>query len=238
MFATDSLYLLMLGSGLLGGAGHCAGMCGPIVAAYTLGLKMPLSRPLRSTALQILYNAGRITTYSIVGGIMGLTGSFSGVVRSIDRFQNLTMAAIGLIMIVLGVANLGIFSLPTAGSARGLVAFISGRVTRVIRFISETHSSGSVYAIGLATGFIPCGLLYTAYIGAAGAGASAAVPVEGFLRGALLLFLFGLGTVPALFFIGELTARRGQWIRSRLSALSTVFMIAMGVILIYRATGN
>ncbi|MBI5848066.1 MAG: sulfite exporter TauE/SafE family protein [Nitrospirae bacterium] len=42
MLASDSIYLLMLGSGLLGGLGHCSGMCGPIVATYALNLSAAL----------------------------------------------------------------------------------------------------------------------------------------------------------------------------------------------------
>ena len=235
MSITDSIYLLMFGSGLLGGLGHCSGMCGPVVAAYTLGLSLPAGQ-LRTYSLpQVLYTAGRITTYSIIGGIMGMTGSFAGVVESIERFQNMTMAVVGMFMVILGLTATGWFSLPKDHTGRGIAASISGFVNRMIRSVSQTHTAGSVYVIGLATGFIPCGLLYTAYIAAAGAGATANSPAEGFLNGMFLLLLFGLGTTPALFLIGHVTARKGAWIREKLYTLASLFMIAVGVIFIYRA---
>jgi hypothetical protein len=235
MSITDSIYFLMFGSGLLGGVGHCAGMCGPVVAAYTLGLRLPAGQ-MRTYALpQVLYNAGRITTYSIMGGIMGMTGSFAGVVASIERFQNLTMAAVGMVMIILGLAATGWFSLPKGSAGRKIAAPISGFVGRLIRFISATHTTGSVYVIGMATGFIPCGLLYSAYIAAAGTGVTAGSAAEGFLRGMSMLFLFGLGTAPALLLIGHITARKGEWIRKRLYTVASLFMIAIGTIFIYRA---
>ena len=235
MSMTDSIYLLMLGSGLLGGVGHCAGMCGPVVATYTLGFSLQAGH-MRTYALpQVLYNAGRITTYSIMGGIMGMTGSFAGVVKSIERFQTMTMAAIGMVMIILGLAATGWFSLPKSRTGREIASPVTGFVNRVIRFISATHTTGSVYVIGMATGFIPCGLLYTAYIAAAGTGATAGSPVEGFLRGMSTLLLFGLGTAPALLLIGHITARKGEWIRKRLYTVSSLFMIAIGAIFVYRA---
>ncbi len=235
MSITDSVYLLIFGSGLLGGFGHCSGMCGPVVAAYTLGLGLGSGDVKTYAPAQALYHAGRITTYGILGGIMGMTGSFAGVVESIERFQNMTLAVVGMLMIVLGLAATGWFSLLKGRASRKIAPVVSGFVSRVVRFIAATHTRGSLYVMGIATGFIPCGLLYTAYIAAAGTGAKAGRPVEGFLSGMFMLVLFGLGTVPALFLIGHLTARKGAWIRKRMSMVASLFMTAVGAIFIYRA---
>ena len=240
MLTRDSIYLLMLGSGVLGGIGHCSGMCGPIVATYSLNLR-PLSPVSRGYAYlpHLFYNIGRITTYSIIGGIMGLTGSFAGVVQTIERFQNITMAGIGALMIFMGLAATGWFSFNRGGKSaagpNGLTAALSSAVNRMIAFISETHTSGSFYAIGMATGFIPCGLLYTAYIAAAGAGAGSTSQAEGFLKGMLMLFLFGIGTAPSLFLIGRIAALKGEWIRKRFYRISSLFMIIIGAVLIFRS---
>lgn len=235
MLIADSIYLLMFTSGLLGGIGHCAGMCGPVVAAYTIGFRLPADDIRASSLPQLLYNAGRVTTYSIVGGVMGMTGSFAGVVTSIERFQNMAMAAVGGVMVVLGIGSAGLISLRVHDAGNRISAPVSGFISRVIHFVSQTHTPGSVYVIGMATGFIPCGLLYTSYIAAAGAGAAAGHPAEGFLKGMAMLFLFGIGTTPALFFIGHLAARKGEWIRKRLYIMSSLMMTAIGIIFIYRA---
>jgi sulfite exporter TauE/SafE len=240
MLLTDSINLLMLGSGLLGGFGHCAGMCGPLVATFSLNLPGQAdASAAKAFVPHLFYHAGRITTYSVIGGIMGITGSFAGVVRSIEGFQNMTMAAIGLLMIIMGLAASGLFSLsrnPVRGRGRsGIAAFLSLTVNRVIRFISETHSAGSLYAIGMATGFIPCGLLYTAYIAAAGAGSSAHGQAEGLLTGMRMLFLFGLGTTPALLLIGRVAALKAEWVRRRFSLVAALCMIIAGGVLIYRS---
>jgi sulfite exporter TauE/SafE len=240
MLASDSIYLLMFGSGLLGGVGHCSGMCGPIVATYSLNLRTHSHAPRGYASLpHLIYNIGRITTYSIIGGIMGLTGSFAGVVHTIERFQNITMAGIGALMIILGLAATGWFSFGRSGkNGSGQNSFslsLGSAVNRMISFISETHTTGSFYAIGMATGFIPCGLLYTAYIAAAGAGAGSHSQTEGFLKGMLMLFLFGVGTAPALFLIGRITALKSEWIRKRFYRISSLLMIIIGALLIYRS---
>jgi sulfite exporter TauE/SafE len=89
--------------------------------------------------------------------------------------------------------------------------------------------------MGLVLGFIPCGLLYTALIAAAGAGADSGNQAEGFLRGMLMLFLFGLGTFPALFLVGQVVSLKGQWLRNKLRRGSAVVMVVMGVVFVFRA---
>ena len=66
----ENVWVVMLLTGLAGGFGHCVGMCGPVVAAYSLG-----EQNLRYLH-HILYNLGRITTYMFMGAVVGLTGSF------------------------------------------------------------------------------------------------------------------------------------------------------------------
>ena len=52
-------------AGLLGGV-HCAGMCGGIVATLSAGARGPI------LARQVGFNAGRILSYAVAGGIAGL----------------------------------------------------------------------------------------------------------------------------------------------------------------------
>ena len=232
MFPTDSLYLLMFGSGLLGGFGHCVGMCGPVVATYSLGLKQ------RDITPHLLYNLGRITTYAILGGFIGLTGSFTGVVRSIEKFQGIALAFVGTIMVVMALSVGGWMPFlksreQGAGSReeRRVVYFLG----RAVMLIAGTKSTGAYFPMGLVLGFLPCGLLYTALIGAAGAGMGAGNHIEGFLNGMLLLVLFGLGTAPAMFLLGRIVSLKSEWLRRRFYKGSAVMMMAMGILFIYRA---
>ena len=249
MWSTDSVYVMIFLSGLLGGFGHCAGMCGPLVAAYSVRMTR------RSLGPQVLYNLGRITTYSVLGGIMGLTGSFAGVVKGIERFQNITLAAVGVLMVVIGISMIGPFSLlgkekgndeeilqerGSGPSGPGLQfpsvsAFLARLISRITTAVAETKSVGAFFPAGLVLGFIPCGLLYTALIAAAGAGAASPNRAAGFLQGFLLLFLFGIGTAPALLLLGGIVSRRSEWLRARLYRASAIMMLLVGVLYVYRA---
>lgn len=211
-------------SGFLGGFGHCIGMCGPVVAAYALN-------PVKKSYLpQLLYNLGRITTYSIIGGIMGLTGSFAGIINPVENFQNMVMGAVGIIMMVMGLTVGGWFPWKLGSRSPGCSV-----VGNMVKFVTETGSAGAFFPMGLILGFIPCGLSYTAFIAAAGAGVHAASQAEGFLKGMAMLFLFGLGTFPALFLLGGILSVVGQQTRLRLYRASAIIMIVAGALFFYRA---
>jgi sulfite exporter TauE/SafE len=88
--------------------------------------------------------------------------------------------------------------------------------------------------LGLATGLIPCGLVYTALITTARAAMEAPSPVMGGLKGMLMMFLFGLGTLPALVLFAKIVNVISIKMRSRLYKLAAVVMIAMGIMFLVR----
>jgi sulfite exporter TauE/SafE len=214
----------MFTSGLLGGFGHCIGMCGPIVATYSLNLK---GRYLP----HLLYNLGRITTYTIIGGIMGLTGSFVGVVKFIKGLQNITMAFAGIMMVLMGLGIGGWLPFLKGKNAPSLIPFIA----RAMRSISEVKTISAFYPMGVILGFLPCGILYTAFIAAAGVGMESGNQIEGFLKGMLMLFLFGVGTFPSLFLFGKFVSVIGEKLRGKLYKGSAILIILMGIIFVYRS---
>jgi sulfite exporter TauE/SafE len=226
MLLFDSIYIMVFFSGLFGGFGHCIGMCGPVVATYAVGMQV------RGVAPHLLYNLGRITTYSLLGGVIGLMGSLVNVIHSLERYQHLALALVGAAMVLMGLATGG--WLPFR-RILGKASRLSGGVASVASFVSGVRTTGAFFPMGLVLGFIPCGLLYTALIAAAGAGADSGTQAEGFLRGMLMLFLFGLGTFPALFLVGQVVSLKGQWLRNKLRRGSAMVMVVMGVIFVFRA---
>jgi sulfite exporter TauE/SafE len=91
----------------------------------------------------------------------------------------------------------------------------------------KSHSIGSFYALGMLNGIIPCGLVYSFAVIAAGT----ASPVYG----GLVMLVFGLSTVPTLFILGHITdyLRRGK-IKNIMMRLSAVLVILYGVYTIYK----
>jgi uncharacterized protein len=103
--------------GLLGGFSHCIGMCGGFVLTYTLKLSenAVVSKP--NTWQQIyphlLYNSGRVLTYTLLGEIFGILGMTLGSVLAFKSFQGGLMLFAGIIMVIMGLDLAGLIpSLP------------------------------------------------------------------------------------------------------------------------------
>ncbi|MFN3479923.1 MAG: sulfite exporter TauE/SafE family protein [Thermodesulfovibrionales bacterium] len=226
MLSNDSVYLLMLGTGFFGGFGHCVAMCGPLIATYTLTIQ---ASPLERLKPYFIYHSGRLMSYSLIGGFMGLTGSFVATVKVFSHIQTIAMAVAGILMILTGLSIFRLTSSPIHS-----FTFLKGLI-KVMKGISESGGIGGLFPLGLINGIIPCGLSYTAFIAGAGIGASEANPVTGFLKGMSLLLIFGLGTLPSLLFLSLLVSKGAAIIRKRFYSIAGIFMIVSGAIFIYRA---
>jgi len=221
MWSIDNLYWIFLSTGVFVGFGHCIGMCGPIVVSLSLNLKG------KSIFLpHLLYNSGRIITYVVLGGIMGITGSFTIVVSNIAVIQKSAMMIAGLTIILMGFAMVGLIPF---GRIFGNYSDPKGFVMKGFQKLSGSKSILVYFPLGLLLGLLPCGPVYTALISAARTGMDAERPFDGFYSGAAVMLCFGLGTVPALLVLARLTALK--WLKSRemIYKVGALCMILMGV---------
>lgn len=226
MSGTEPIYILMFTSGLFGGFGHCIGMCGPLVAGYTMAIGMS---PIQRLMPHLVYHSGRLMSYSIIGGFAGLGGSFVTAIKPLSYVQSIAMAVAGILIISIGI------SIVKAGPSRiGHLSFLKPFINLSKR-VSETGGIGSLFPLGLINGLIPCGLSYTAFIAAMGIGAEGANPVMGFIKGVFMLLLFGLGTVPSLLLLSQFVSKITGSTRRRLYRISGVLLIIAGIVFIYRA---
>ncbi len=205
----DLLGFLTLG--MLGGFGHCIGMCSPFVLFVARRYVPPGAGRRGALAAQLWYTAGRIVTYAGLGAIAGVLGGIVEFAGALLGLQRAAAIVAGTVLLVSAIAALSgtIPGLYTGGS---LFTRVAGRLKRRI--------PGHPLAVGLFLGFLPCGLLYSALI--------AAVARGGPLEGAAALALFGLGTAPALLGVSladELLARH----RVLVNYLSHVFILGMGI---------
>lgn len=218
--------LLLFTAGLLGGAGHCIGMCGPIVAAYSAGLKQGAILP------HLLYNLGRITTYAFLGGLAGFAGSFVLVAGYAEPVQKWVMLTGGIIVMLLGLGLAGWF--PFSFGIRSRLS-VFPLVKKAMALFASGVETGAYYPMGMLMGLMPCGLVYGAMISAATLGAGASSAPEGILGGAFVMLAFGLGTAPALLIFGHAVSFIGARARRRLYNLSALAMIIAGALLAWRA---
>jgi len=224
---TDSLPWILFVTGLLGGAGHCVGMCGPLVAGYAIAL-----RNRAPTLPHLLFHLGRVTTYGIAGGVVGASGSFVRVAAWVAPLQPFLLAATGVLIALMGLSVGG--WLPWARRIEGTAPF-GGALAGVARRAAEAGGTGAAFPLGMATGLLPCGLVYTALLSAARSGMEAGSPAEGFVRGSFAMAAFGAGTFPALFLFGRVVAAAGPRLRGALAKVAAALLVAAGVMFAARA---
>ncbi len=224
---TDSLPWILFVAGLAGGAGHCVGMCGPLVAGYAV-----LLRDRSATLPHLAFHLGRATTYGVAGGIVGATGSFVRVAAWVVPFQSLLLAATGVLIALMGLSVGG--WLPWARRIEGSGPF-QGAVACVARRAAEAGGPGAAFPLGMATGLLPCGMVYTALLSAARTGMEGGSPADGFVRGFLAMAAFGAGTFPALFLFGKAVAAAGPRLRGTLAKAAAALLVAAGALFAARA---
>ncbi len=213
-------------AGLLGGV-HCVGMCGGIVGALGLGLPAGVQKQRAGFLPYLLgYNAGRLVSYTLAGALLGGVGALATNLMAVNQAQQALQFVAGLFMVALGLYLggwwFGLTRLERAGASVWRRLEPAGRKLLPVRTVPQA------LALGLVWGWLPCGLVYSVLIWAVAAGSAA--------EGALLLFAFGLGTLPNLLAMGLFAARlaawsRGAWVRRMAGALVAVF----GVIALVRA---
>jgi uncharacterized protein len=200
--------------GLLGG-GHCAGMCGGIVGA--LSLQSPQGGA-AAVPIHLAYNVGRIGSYVAAGLLAGLLGQAAGNLLPLQHGLYLFAS---LMLIAMGLYLLGITQL-LAPFERGGQALWQ-RIQPLTRRFLPVRGIAQAIPLGLLWGWLPCGLVYSALTTALASGTAG--------KGALLMLVFGLGTLPNLLLAGLLLARFRRFAQARATRMvSGVLVLAYGII--------
>jgi len=221
----DALNLLsIITIAFLGSFSHCVGMCGGIVVAYS-STKIDERSPKFTQALShLFYSFGRVLTYTILGAIFGYIGG----VATFNNYANGTLLIIaGILMILTGLSLLGKVKFLT------LIEHTfskSNWYQKSFRTFLRSKTLGSFFMLGMLNGLLPCGFVYFFAITAA----STASP----LWGALVMLIFGLSTIPAMFSMGFFVGFLKQSsTRNLILKLASLTVIAYGIFTIYNGYG-
>jgi len=202
-------YLMFTLAGFLGSY-HCVGMCGFIP---------PLIQYPSWLVGNLLYSAGRIFTYMFLGFIAGYAGMFFHNIE-FQVFQKALSVFLGTAMIILGLQITG--NIKEKGVPGLDLIFIT--ITEILSRFRKNP-----FFLGMFNGFLPCPLVYAFLMQAMFEGS----PVKGML----VMFFFGLGTVPAMLFASKIFQVVSPKLRKKLSSLAGVIVILLGVWIILRAFG-
>jgi len=203
---------------------HCIAMCGGIVISQGIKrneserdtLAVAPAAGLKQKLLpSLLYNAGRIVSYTIIGGIVGALGSLFSLSTALKGAMPIIA---GAFMLFLGIRMLGIF--PLLSRLRIRFPGLGGKHMR------SAASNRGPFVVGLLNGLMPCGPLQTMQVYALGTGS--------FLAGALSMFIFSLGTVPLLLGFGAISSFLSAKFNGKILKASGVLVMALGLVMLAR----
>jgi len=232
--------------GLLGSV-HCIGMCGGIVSAFTVA--SPQRKPFPATVVThvahaadmsgsaalgaamhaVSYNAGRIGSYAIAGGIAGgVVGSarflsgVSGIQVGGYWLANLALVALGLYLMG---AWSGLVRLEEMGQK------IWRRLQPLTAVLLPIDSPLKAFALGSLWGWLPCGMVYGVLLTAMTTGSA--------YSGAAVMLAFGLGTLPTLVTMGVIGSQLRTWSRrGAVRVFSGVIVLLFGMLGLIRAASG
>ena len=212
--------LTIISIAFLGSFGHCIGMCGGIVMAYSTIKIEPQSSKVSKTIAHLLYSFGRVFTYTILGALFGALG---GVVLFSNNANGILLIVAGVAMVLAGLSLMGKIKFLTLIEH----SFSSSSLYKhSFKKVLNSKSNVSFFLLGMLNGLLPCGFVYFFAITAA----STADP----LYGAFVMFIFGLSTIPAMFSVGFLASlATATSFRNMMMSLSSVAVLLYGVFTIY-----
>ncbi|SDA28145.1 Sulfite exporter TauE/SafE [Ruminococcus sp. YE71] len=196
---------------------HCIAMCGGISLSQSIpdeeDRKSSFSRPL-------LYNLGRVVSYTAIGAVLGTAGYFIGGGAAVS----VPLTVQGLIKIIAG-AMLLIVGLRLVGAFSWLQRFSLPLPKTFIRMFGRASAKAKTpFLIGLLNGIMPCGPLQAMWLIALASGSP--------LKGALSMLLFSLGTLPLMLGLGSLVTALGKKFAHAVQSVGAVTVAGMGLALL------
>lgn len=207
----------MIAGFILGAAGslHCIGMCGP------LSLALPVHHLSNTKKIFSLlsYQLGRIATYSLIGFILGWTGSRI----YIAGYQQWFSIVMGILIITLAALyflhkkfiHFSFFNRSYFG------------VQKIIGHLLVTSKNPfGFFLVGMANGLLPCGMVYIAM--------ASALAFTSIAESTGFMAMFGAGTLPAMMMVAYAGQVLKPQIRFSLQKTIPYFITVMGIVLILR----
>ncbi len=194
------------------GSVHCIGMCGPLAFA----VPSLQSKWLLIVADKTMYNIGRIVTYSFLGLLIG----FIGKQLWLSGLQQGVSLASGLLIIMAGFSRLFKVRFNNNKPLSNLLS----PVNRLLNYALQ-HRAGH-FVVGLLNGFLPCGFVYLALVGA--------INTSSPIAASQYMFWFGAGTFPLMLLATVSAGFVRPVLRRRINRTMPYLMVCLGFWFILR----
>ena len=152
--------------------------CLAIVGGLVLSLSAKISEDnISDTKTFILFHTGRLVSFALLGGVLGLIGNAIGISFTFSAILGIVAS---IVMLLLGLNLVGVFKKSNVTLPSGVFNF----------FRKVEHKTLTPLIIGFATFFLPCGFTQAMQVAAISSGS--------FMSVLLIMVAFALGTLPVL----------------------------------------
>lgn len=156
--------------------------CMAVVGGLVLSISANFARGGDRVKPQALFHVGRLVSFFVLGGVLGLLGDAIEIGKNSTVVLNLL---VGIVMVILGLNLLELFP-----SLRALQPTLPRFFSRSVRSVQNINHTLTPLALGILTFFLPCGFTQSMQIFSLSSGS--------FWTGSFTMLTFALGTLPVL----------------------------------------
>ena len=209
-------YGLVFVIGLVASVSSCIAVTGGLLVAVAAKYNEATgSRPgLQRLKPLIVFNAGRVLSYTLLGGVIGALGSALTLSAKVNGILTLAASAV---MILLGLQMLKLF--PSFGMLLPRMPKLLGHK---VHELATRDAEGGAFMLGAATFFLPCGFTQALQLYVLAKGS--------FATGALTMLAFSLGTLPALLSLSAVSSFARGAFQKHFLRLAGATVIVLGVL--------
>lgn len=196
----------------LAGSLHCVGMCSPLVLAVSSGGRDAFLN-------RLIYNTGRIFTYSLLGMIVG----FVGMAMPLLHMQNLLSIVLGIALLIFSIVGIKSVRIPLLTP---FLQKVSAKLKMVFGKFIGRKTRVSVFVLGSLNGILPCGLTFLAL--------AVCLTLDGPVSSFNFMLLFGIGTLPVMLGLTSVINQLVKRFHISIGKVTTTMLFISGCLLIAR----
>lgn len=200
--------------GIVASLSTCAAIVGGLLlsASAKYNELHPQATPMQKLKPHFFFNIGRLISYFVLGGVIGLLGS---VLAPSPRFTGVLTLLIAVVMIFLAIDILNLFH------TSRWIPRMPKRWSHRIHTLAESDKKWIPFVLGTLTFFLPCGFTQSVQLYALTTGS--------FWKGGLTMLVFALGTMPALMGIGAISSTAKGKFLSYFTTFAGVVVLVLGL---------
>lgn len=200
--------------GLVAAVSTCMAVSGGLLLALSARYseQHPQATKREKFVPHLYFNIGRLLSYTVLGALVGALGSALALSPTVNGIITIIAA---VVMLILGLNILKLFP-----RLSRLIPHLPKALGHKVHTLSERTDGRGSFALGAATFFLPCGFTQALQLYVLSQGSA--------MVGALTMFFFALGTLPALLTVGFVSSVAEGTPRRYLMKVAGVLALVLG----------